>query len=259
MINVIKKAKGFLFDLDGVFVQSGRLLPGAIETSRILCNKNIPFRFLTNTTTKSKKTLHRQLVDQGLICKKEQIFSAGSSGVHAIRNLGSPRCRFYISSDLREDYVEFQEDTLCPELIVIGDYSKWTYELLNQAFQYIMNGAKILALHSGKYYKVDSGLKLDAGAFVKGLEFSTGKKAYVVGKPNIKFFQSALLDLKLMPEDVVMIGDDLVNDIYGAQESKIFGILVKTGKYHPGMLESTHIKPDGIINSIGEIEKYINN
>ena len=102
-------------------------------------------------------------------------------------------------------------------------------------------------------------MKLDAGAFVKGLEFSTGKKAYVVGKPNIKFFQSALLDLKLMPEDVVMIGDDLVNDIYGAQESKIFGILVKTGKYHPGMLESTHIKPDGIINSIGEIEKYINN
>ena len=74
-----------------------------------------------------------------------------------------------------------------------------------------------------------------------------------------KACKKSLLDLKLMPEDVVMIGDDLVNDIYGAQESKIFGILVKTGKYHPGMLESTHIKPDGIINSIGEIEKYINN
>ena len=50
-IKRIKRAKGFLFDLDGVFIQSDRLLPGALKTIQVLENKSIPFRFLTNTTT----------------------------------------------------------------------------------------------------------------------------------------------------------------------------------------------------------------
>ena len=51
----IKNSKGFLFDLDGVFIQSGKLLPGALETYNVLKSSKIPFRFLTNTTTKSRK------------------------------------------------------------------------------------------------------------------------------------------------------------------------------------------------------------
>ena len=55
-----------------------------------------------------------------------------------------------------------------------------------------MNGAEILALHLGKYYKVDSGLRLDSGSIVKALEYATDKEAIVVGKPSIKFFKVAL-------------------------------------------------------------------
>ncbi|GIS54253.1 hypothetical protein Ct9H90mP29_12950 [bacterium] len=39
-----------------------------------------------------------------------------------------------------------------------------------------MSGSTILALHMGKYYRVDSGLRIDAGAFVAALEFATNKK-----------------------------------------------------------------------------------
>ena len=49
-MKLIQKAKGFLFDLDGVFIQSGKTLPGAKETITSLRDLNIPFRFLTNTT-----------------------------------------------------------------------------------------------------------------------------------------------------------------------------------------------------------------
>ena len=46
----------------------------------------------------------------------------------------------------------------------------------------------------GKYQKVDSGLRLDAGAIVKELEIATAKKAISDGKPNIVFIKSALDD-----------------------------------------------------------------
>ena len=253
----IIKAKGFLFDLDGVFIQSGKLLPGALETIDVLKNKNIPYRFLTNTTTKSRRTLHRQLSYFGIKCKREHIFSAGFSGIKTITDMGNPTCKLYISDDLKIDYEIFNLEDSNPELIVIGDYERWNNNSLNQAFNYVMDGAKILALHIGKYYKTNSGLKLDAGAIVKGIEYATGKKAIIVGKPNTLFFKQALDDLELSPKEVLMIGDDLYNDIYGAQRLKIEGILVKTGKYHPDCLKNYDIKPDGIIDSINYIAELL--
>ena len=173
--------------------------------------------------------------------------------------MGYPTCSYYITDDLKKDYLIFEEDIDKPEVIIVGDYEDWDFKKLNQAFQYVMSGSRILALHMGKYFRVDSGLRIDAGAFVAALEFATNKKAMIVGKPNKMFFESALKDMGLEPKDVVMIGDDLFNDIYGAQELGIPGILVKSGKYHKGMLESSSIIPDGFLESIADLPKIISN
>ena len=45
------------------------------------------------------------------------------------------------------------------------------------------------------------------GPFVEGLEYATGTKAEVVGKPEKGFFTSAIEDLHIGPEECVMIGD----------------------------------------------------
>lgn len=253
----IRKASGFLFDLDGVFYQSGRALPGAVETLAFLRENGLPFRFLTNTTTRNRKTLQHELSTIGLDCKEDEIISAGFSGVDFLRKMGSPSCSFYITEDLKIDYLEFEEIIDQPDVIVIGDYDKWDFDTLNIAFIQIMAGAQIVALHKGKYYKTDSELRLDAGGFVAALEFATERTAYIVGKPNKVFFQCALNDLKLTSKDVVMIGDDLINDVQGAQHLGIPGILVKTGKYHEGMVESSGIKPDAFIESIGDLPKIL--
>ena len=63
----------------------------------------------------------------------------------------------------------------------------------------------------------------------------------------------AVKDIGIQKENLVMIGDDIINDIYGAQESGIKSILVKTGKYRKDLIEKSNIKPDLIINSIDEI------
>ena len=38
----------------------------------------------------------------------------------------------------------------------------------------------------------------------------------------------------------------------------ISGILVKTGKYHKGMVESSGINPDGFIHSIADLPNILN-
>ena len=46
-----------------------------------------------------------------------------------------------------------------------------------------------------------------SGPFVEGLEYATGTKAEVVGKPEKAFFTSAIEDLQIGCEECVMIGD----------------------------------------------------
>lgn len=65
---------------------------------------------------------------------------------------------------------------------------------------------KLIAIHEGKYYKRKDGLALGPGCFVKGLEYATGTKSILIGKPNEYFFKSALTDDVSMDE-CVMIGD----------------------------------------------------
>jgi ribonucleotide monophosphatase NagD (HAD superfamily) len=100
---------------------------------------------------------------------------------------------------------------------------------------------------------VSDGLDLDIGAIVTGLEYATGKKAIILGKPNKEFFKAALDDLGCLPNDVVMVGDDLINDIGGAQSLGIKSVLVKTGKYRKKLLEKSDIVPDAIMDSIAEL------
>ena len=123
-MKLIQKAKGFLFDLDGVFIQSGKTLPGAKETLKSLRDLNIPFRFLTNTTTKNRRTLQASLAGIGLQCSEEEIFTAGFSGVQTIRKLGSPACCFYITEkqccqlyiSSRRDNIEIRPEILLCDL-----------------------------------------------------------------------------------------------------------------------------------------------
>ncbi|KAH7951674.1 hypothetical protein HPB52_011201 [Rhipicephalus sanguineus] len=98
----------------------------------------------------------------------------------------------------------------------------------------VLDGALLVAIHKARYYRTNDGLALGPGPFVRALEFATDKTAEIVGKPDKTFFLTALRQLHARPEDTVMIGDDVRDDIDGAQQVGIRGILVQTGKYMVG-------------------------
>lgn len=45
-------------------------------------------------------------------------------------------------------------------------------------------------------------MTLDVGAFAKALEFASGVKPRVIGKPEPSFFLTAVKDMKLLPSEV---------------------------------------------------------
>ncbi len=245
---------GFLFDLDGTVYVGDRPIDGAVSAINHIRNRGIPLRFSTNTTTRSLASLVGKLNDMGLPVGLDETFGVIQAAVSYLRRKGRPTCHVLLTDDPKSDFKEFPQTDENPEYLVIGDIGKyWDYELMNRLFRMVVNGAEMIALHKGRYWETEDGLQVDIGAFVAGLEYVTGKQATVIGKPSASFFHEVLSDMALAPEEVVMVGDDLVNDVLGAQQVGMRGVLVRTGKYREELVAQSDVKPDLIIDSVADL------
>ncbi len=202
--------------------------------------------------------MHLELIEMGLPIEKSEVFTAPQAAVQFIRQQGSPPIHLVLNDNCSRDFAEFPREDHYPKFIVIGDIGdQWDYPLMNRLFGLVMDGATILALHKGRYWQRPDGLRMDIGAFITGLEYVTNKPAVVVGKPSSSFFQLALEDMNCKPAEVVMVGDDLYNDIEGAQKAGMQAILVRTGKYRDSVTSESTVKPDLLIDSIADLPSLL--
>ncbi|RZC35880.1 haloacid dehalogenase-like hydrolase domain-containing protein 2 [Asbolus verrucosus] len=249
--------RAVLIDLSGTLHIENQAVPGAADALKKLLQTNLTVKFVTNTTKESQRFLHDRLTNLGFIVKKENIYSslAAARSLIVKQNL---KPMLLLSPEALEDfeglsYPPHEE----PNAVVIGlAPSEFNYERLNDAFRCLLKGAQLIAIHAGKYYKRKDGLALGPGCFVKGLEYSAQCVATVVGKPNKTFFYSALNNIK--PEEAIMIGDDVTDDVEGAMNAGMKGYLVQTGKYQPGDENKITTPPDAVVPSFVEaVEKIL--
>ncbi len=254
-------ARGVLIDLDGVLYLGGKEIPGAHEAIDYLSDKRIPFRCISNTTRKCRKTICLQLSRMGFEIPEEYIFTPPQAAIAHMKCSGKNLPRFFLltTGDVDLDFDGAGvHDSESAEYVIVGDAGDAaSYDNLNKAFRLLMNGAELIALEKDRYWMAQDGLSLSAGPFVSALEFATGKEAVVMGKPSRRFFELALEDMHLHPEDAFMIGDDILTDVGGAQAAGITGILVRTGKFRENVLRNSPVRPDKVIDSIADLHTII--
>ena len=249
--------KGILFDLDGVLYTGSNALKGAVEAIEKRRASHI-CRFVTNTSTLSQASLQQKINKLGFAIPTNEIISAPQATLLYLQRQQNPVCRLLLADDVKQDFKEFHQSTAAANYIVIGDIgSTWSYTLLNQVFNDLTQGAKLIAIHKNKFWQTEHGLQMDIGGFVEALEYASGVKAMIIGKPSADFFQIALDDMGLKSSEVAMIGDDIDVDVGGSQQIGITGILVRTGKYRQNYAEVSHVKPDLIIDSIADLPKLL--
>ena len=133
----------------------------------------------------------------------------------------------------------------------------FSYLNLNRAFLELDAGAELYCLHKNRWWQTADGPKLDAGAFVAGLEFATGAEATVLGKPSHEYFAAALEAIDADAELAWLVSDDVEGDIRGAQRHGMRTVLVRTGKFRPDELEDAAVLPDAIVSSIAQLPEWL--
>jgi HAD superfamily hydrolase (TIGR01458 family) len=249
-------AWGVLLDIDGVLTVSWRPLPGAVETVAWLRQQGIEFRLLTNTSSRSRAEIAALLADAGMPVEAAKILTAVTSAAgHLAEHHPGAGCLVLNEGELGADLGRIAvTDAVSAGVVLLGGAGpSLGYPELDAVFKLAVGGTPVIALHRNTHYQTADGPALDMGAFILGLEAAAGIEVTVVGKPAPAFFEAALADLGASPGGVVMVGDDIVSDVLGAQAVGMTGVLVRTGKFRPSDLAGGTDRPHRVIDDIGQL------
>ena len=250
-----------LLDVDGVFHISGRPIDGAGDAIRRLRDDGHRLRFVTNSTTRSRADLAEDLRALGVELDEDEVETTPRA---AARTLAGKRV---LALTLEAIRTELEGVNLVGEeadAVLLGGTDEteesnrvFSYMNLARAFAELEAGAELYCLHKNPWWQTSRGPLLDSGAFVAGLEYAAGIEATVLGKPSPAFFGAALDVLDADPEFTWMVGDDLEADVAGARGCGLNTILVRTGKFREATLAGALVKPDAVVDSIGDVPDYL--
>lgn len=253
--------KAILFDMDGVLYVGDRPIAGATDTLEWARQQGIPFRFVTNTTSRPRTALVEKLAGMGINADVEEILTPPVAARQWLSGHDGEPVALFVPEATATEFAELaQTDSLDDRIgaLVMGDLGEgWDFATYNRAFRWLKANpeATLVALGMTRFWQAEDGPRLDVGPFVRGLEYALGREAVVLGKPSAAFFQTAVDSLGATAEETLMLGDDIVGDIGGAQDAGLTGVQVRTGKFRPDDLERG-IAPDVVLDSIAELPAW---
>jgi HAD superfamily hydrolase (TIGR01458 family) len=257
-VGLASKIKGFLIDLDGTVVEANKLIPGVPEALAWLRAQGLPYRFVTNTTSKPREVIIEKLRGQGLTVAPEELFTAPIVGRDYLLSNGLTRCYPVIKASLEIDLAGVELVGEAPQAVLVGDIGdELTYEKLNRAFRFLLDGAAFIALAQNRYFRGEDGLCLDVGSIVAALEYASQRQATLVGKPAAEFFATAGKSLGVPADAIAVIGDDLESDALGGKNAGGLGLLVRTGKFRQDQLDHAPVQPDAVIDSLAALPEWM--
>ena len=222
--------RALFLDLSGVLYEGDTVVPGALEA----CARasGLALRFLTNTSRKTAVQVGDQLARLGFEFTMEQIVTAPTAARDwLIQQRLRPWC--LVHRNIISEFAMLDQHD--PNAVMIADAAEdFSYDKLNRAFQLCQQGATLVGIGLNRYFKQGDALLLDAGPFIKAIEYAAGTEATIVGKPAPAFFNQVVASVGLRAEEIIMVGDDVYGDVEGAINAGLRACLVRTGKYQSG-------------------------
>lgn len=224
--------KTVLLDISGVLYQGNVPIPGAVRAVEKLREAGVVLRFVTNTSRQPAGALLEKLHNLGFEVTPGELFTAPQAARRWLVERGH-RPFLIVHPDIETEFEGLDQTN--PDAVLLADAEdRLNYNYLDKAFALLMEGAPLLAIGDNRYFQGGDRLHLDAGPFVRALEYAAGIRAQIAGKPSRLFYEQALADMKSSASDTLMVGDDVQADVQGALDAGLHACLVQTGKYRRG-------------------------
>ncbi|MCA9236461.1 MAG: HAD family hydrolase [Planctomycetales bacterium] len=250
--------KGFLIDMDGVIYRGSELIPGADRFIESLLRGRIPFLFLTNNSQRTRRDVAMKLTRMGVPVEPRHIFTCAMATARFLASQKPHGTAFVIGEGgllnaLHENGYAIVDKS--PDYVVVGEGRTLSFEMVEQAVQLVVDGAKLIATNLDPNCPTPTGTRPGCGAIVKLIEEATGIRAFSVGKPSPVMMRQARKELGMATSETIMVGDTMETDIVGGVQMGYRTILVLSGGTSPEDLKNYAYQPDLVLDSVADLDE----
>jgi NagD protein len=251
--------RSVISDMDGVIYRGSKLIDGANEFVNRMISNDIKFLFLTNNSEQTPRDLKQKLEQKGIKGLNENNFITSAMATAMFLKQQKENATAYVLGGgglVNELYnVGFTVSQNNPDYVVVGKTTtNFNFETMKIAVRLIRDGAKFIGTNPDMTDPTEQGIEPACGTILAAIEAASGKKPYIIGKPNSLMMMMAAKKLSAHPEETVMIGDRMDTDIVGGMEAGMKTCLVLSGVSKMEDIEDFPYRPDFVFSSVAEID-----
>lgn len=250
------EVSGFMIDLDGTVYKGGNTIPGATDFIAYLVKRKIPFVFLTNNSSGPRSHYYNKLRKMGFDVSEENVLTSNTATMRYVLSKYPGKTVYPLAAPdvIKEiEAAGIKVVSKDPDIVYLTFDRTIDYGKLNNAFHFILNGARLVATHPDDVCPTEDSYDVDIGPFIRLFESLSGCKAEVIGKPNRLMLEMAASVMGVPAEGTVMVGDRLYTDMKMAHDAGTKSILVLSGETRREDLEGSELRPTHIVGSVADI------
>lgn len=238
-ISRLRAARGFIFDMDGTLVLGDRRnqglapLPGALELTRVLEQRRIPFVMLTNGTTRPPGEYVDILRQLGFPVMDNGVVTPASSAVRLFLTRGYRRVVVLGGDGLAVPLADAGIEPVAPvgrpeaDAVLVGWYREFNMDALEAACHAVWNGAKLYSASQSLFFATAEGRAMGTSRAISAMISSlTGCRVAIVGKPSMHALRCAEQPLGVPLRDLAVVGDDPALEVAMAHRGGALAVLV---------------------------------
>ena len=255
--------KGLIIDLDGVLWRGRTFLDGVPEFFSFLRTNSMPFVLVTNNSTATPKSVAERLEGAGVqIDPVEVLTSSLATAAYLQDRFPSGTTIYAIGEDALKGALSsagflLQDSADGVQAVVMGFDREISWTKMTEASIAIQSGAIFVGTNPDLSFPLERGQAPGAGAFIRGVQLTTGLEPIIIGKPEPRLFDLARDRLNLASEQILAIGDRIETDILGAHRAGLTAALLLTGVTSSDQAAASKIKPDWIFDDLPSLTREL--
>ena len=252
--------RGVVLDVDGTVVRGDEPIPGAAEGLDRLGRAGLRRLFVSNNPTKRPPAYAERLRRAGFDAHPDEIVTAGTITTDYLADNHADDALFVVGEDalveqLTDAGLSVVGDEVVADTVVVSIDRTFDYDRLCAALRACDDEAvTLVGTDPDMVIPAAEGDLPGSGAIINAVAGVVGRDPDVMlGKPSEPAQRIVHERLGLPPADCLVVGDRLDTDIALGERAGMTTALVRTGVTDDRDLERSDVRPDYVLDSLGDI------
>ncbi|WP_458187632.1 HAD-IIA family hydrolase [Haladaptatus sp. NG-WS-4] len=251
--------RGAIVDVDGTLVRGNDRLPGASAGVRTLREAGIDLLLFSNNPTHPPEHYVGRLGAHDVTIDAEQVLTSALVTAEFLEAEYAESELFVVGETYLRELLSdrgfiLRDDPDAADVVVGSIDREFDYRTLTEAFWALEDGATFVGTDPDVTIPASQRLVPGSGAILNAIAGVAGRDPdHVLGKPSREAGAAALDRLGVSAADCLVVGDRLDTDIALGERLGATTVLVHSGVATPDDLETATVRPDYVVDSLGEI------